>query len=298
MKILKWSGIALGAILSLVCLALIGLYFASQSKMQTNYAIAAEPITVASDSALVARGRHLVTAVSGCVGCHGDKLAGTQMIDAPVFARIAASNLTAGAGGVKAKYTDALFERAIRHGVNADGRSMAIMPVAFYNGLADDDLRAIIAYVKSVPAVDHEVKPFSAGPISRGLIMSQPTFLQAGSITHDAPHRVAPTPGVTTEFGEYLVTIAACKECHGANLAGGPLPDGSGKLASNLTPAGLAAYTEDAFVTAIREGKRPVGAPIDTLMPWRVYRGMTDQELKAIWAYLRTVPAKTMGQRD
>jgi cytochrome c553 len=298
MKIVKWIGIALGAVAGLVAVGLGIVYFASESKINRMYDVAAEPITAGTDTASLARGRHLVTAVNGCAGCHGPNLAGTQMIDAPVFATIGAPNLTTGRGGVGAKYTDALFERAIRHGINADGRSIAIMPVQFYNNLSDEDLRAVIAYVKSVPPADNQVKPFSAGPISRILTVSGAPFFQAGMIQHASPHRPAPASGVTPEYGAYLTSIAACGECHGPNFSGGPLPDGSGKVASNLTPTGLKGYTEAAFLTAIREGKRPGGVPIDTLMPWKYYGRMTDDELKAIWAYLQTVPAQEFAKRD
>lgn len=298
MKILKWVGIALGAVVGLICVALGIVYFASQSKINREYPIPAEQIATVSDSFTIARGKHLVTSVNACMVCHGPNLGGKQMIDAPVFATVAASNLTSGLGGVAAKYTDVLWERAIRHGINADGRWIAIMPASHYNRLSDEDIRAIIAYVKSVPPVDNELKPFSAGPISRAITLSGAPFFHAGIIQHDAPHRPAPPAGVTAEFGEYLVSVAACRECHGPDLSGGVMPDGSERLAPNLTPTGLAAYTEAAFITALREGKRPGGVPIDTIMPWREYRGMTDDELKAVWTYLRTVPPKAMSVPD
>lgn len=297
-KALTWAGIALGAIAGLVCVALVLVYFGSQSKITHAYELPAESITPTADSATLERGMHLVTSVNACVGCHGPALAGNQMIDDPMFARVAASNLTSGRGGVAAKYTDALWERAIRHGIKADGRSIAIMPAAHYNRISDDDIRAIIAYVKSVPPVDNELKPFSAGPISRAITLSGAPFFQAGIIPHGAPHKTAPPAGVTPEYGEYIVSVAACRECHGPNLSGGPTPDGSGKIASNLTPTGLGHYTEAAFMTALREGRRPGNVAIDSLMPWREYRGMTDDELKAVWSYLRTVPPKALGARD
>lgn len=297
MKILKWVGIAFAAGLGLVIIALGVVYFASESKIGAKYAVAAEAITVTPDSAHIERGRHLVTSVNACIGCHGPNLGGKQMVDDPVFATVAASNLTSGQGGVAAKYTDALFERAIRHGINADGRSIAIMPAAHYNRISDEDMRAIIAYLKSVPPVDNQLKPFSAGPISRAITLSGAPFFHASMITHDAPHRSAPPAGETVEYGEYLVSVAACRECHGPDLSGGQMPDGSGKATPNLTPSGLAAYKEADFFTALRQGKRPGGAPIDTIMPWLEYRGMTDSEIKAIWMYLGTLPPKTIAQR-
>ena len=107
MKIMKWVGIAFAAGLALVALALGTVYFVSESKIGTEYNVPAESMTVTSDSALLDRGRHLASAVSACIGCHGPGLGGKQMIDAPVFATVAASNLTTGRGGVGAKYTEA-----------------------------------------------------------------------------------------------------------------------------------------------------------------------------------------------
>jgi hypothetical protein len=69
------------------------------------------------------------------------------------------------------------------------------------------------------------------------------------------------------------------------------------KIASNLTPAGLGAYNDSLFARALRQGVRPGGTPIDTFMPWREFRLMTDTEIGALYAYLRTVPARPFGNR-
>jgi cytochrome c553 len=300
MKILKWLGIGLASIVGLVVIALVVVYFVSESRITRDYAVAAEPFTVTPDSAMLARGKHLVTAVSACVGCHGDNLGGKPMIDSPVFAVVSASNLTSGRGGVAPKYTDALFERAIRHGINAEGRSVAIMPSGHYNNLSDEDVKAIIAYIRSVPPVDNELKAFSGGPIARALTLSGAPFFSAMSIMHTSPHRtVTPPAGVTPQYGDYLVGISGCRECHNPVLSGGVMPGGGPdvKPASNITPTGLVAYDEAKFIAALREGKRPGGVPIDTFMPWRQYKGMTDDEMRAIWTYLKTVPPKAMGER-
>jgi hypothetical protein len=67
--------------------------------------------------------------------------------------------------------------------------------------------------------------------------------------------------------------------------------------ASNLTPAGIGAWTEADFVRALREGKRPDGSPLNEFMPWKVFRGMTDAEYHALWLYLRSVPPKPFGNK-
>jgi mono/diheme cytochrome c family protein len=300
MKILRWVGIALASLLGLVVIAVGAAYALSGSKLKKTYDVPAETLAVAGDSATVARGEHLVKAVSVCVGCHTESLAGDQFIDDAAFARVAATNLTPGKGGVGSRHTDATWERAIRHGISVDGRALAIMPSHFYNAMSNEDLAAVIAYLKTLPPVEKEHKPFSAGPVARMLIAANKLpFFAAATIDHAAPHKPAPPAGATSEYGSYLVGIGACRECHGPNLSGGPLPGEppDGKKGSNLTPTGLRAYDEGTFVTAIRTGARPAGAPIDTLMPWKLYGRMTDDELKAVWRYLQTLPPKEYGER-
>ena len=100
------------------------------------------------------------------------------------------------------------------------------------------------------------------------------------------------------EYGRYLAQVSGCHGCHGTGLSGGRVagpPDLP--LASNLTPAGLAAWTEADFVRALREGRRPDGSAINEFMPWRGYGAMTDTELHALWLYLRSVPPRPTGTR-
>ena len=115
----------------------------------------------------------------------------------------------------------------------------------------------------------------------------------ANQINHDAPRPVAPSIGVTAEYGEYLGTV--CSICHGDNLAGGiPLNDFNA-FAPNLTPAGtLSVWSESDFISTIRSGVTPGGNKLDEEnMPWQRFRMMTDDELKAIWLYLQSVPPAT-----
>ncbi len=104
--------------------------------------------------------------------------------------------------------------------------------------------------------------------------------------------RTAPAPGPTAEYGAYLVQV--CTGCHGADWAGQRVPGTPPELppASNLTmhANGLAGWSEADFIRVIREGNRPDGRELHGFMPWRVYAGMTDAELEAIWRHLAALP--------
>jgi len=115
----------------------------------------------------------------------------------------------------------------------------------------------------------------------------------ANQINHDAPRPVTPSVGFTTEYGECLGTV--CSVCHGDDLAGASLPDGSGAFAPHLIAAGiLSVWKESDFIRTIRNGATPGGNKLDEKnMPWKRLRPMRDDELKAIWLYLQSVPPAT-----
>ena len=100
----------------------------------------------------------------------------------------------------------------------------------------------------------------------------------------------SPAAGVTKEYGDYLVHIGLCRDCHGENLAGGSDPNAP--LGSNLTPGGdLGKWDEATFMKVLRSGDTPAGKRLSIEMPWARYSGMTDDELKAVWLYLAAQPA-------
>jgi mono/diheme cytochrome c family protein len=102
----------------------------------------------------------------------------------------------------------------------------------------------------------------------------------------------APERGVTVEYGEYLVNINDCHICHGPNLNGGPFPDPTITLISpNITPGGeLGFWTEEQFIHTIQTGVTPSGHQLSDHMPWKDYRLFYDDEFKAIWLYLQSLP--------
>ena len=290
----KGLGYATGALVVIVVLAGAGVYGFSESRLRRAVEVTPAPLTIPTDAVSLARGEHLVRSVGGCVGCHGENLAGGTVVEDAVFARVYARNLTRGKGGVGDSLNDADFVRAIRHGRAPDGRALKIMPSGDYAHFSDSDLAAVIAYVKSVPAVDRTTPAMSVGPIGRTLLVAgKLPLLPAEELTRDPVHPSAGTPGRTVEYGNYLASIG-CKGCHGLALAGGPIAAGPPDWppAANLTPAGnLKSWTEENFKQLLRTGKRPNGAPVNEAMPWPVMGRMTDDELHAIWMYLTSLPA-------
>jgi len=191
-KVVRWLGISVAAVLGLVVLVLVGIYALSTYKLNERYEAQVERILVPTDSVSLARGRHLATAVSGCLDCHGEDLAGTTMIDEPVFAVVAAPNLTP--AGVGTDLTDADWVRAIRHGIARDGRSLIIMPSEVYYGFSDADLGAIIAYAKSASPATRALAERSYGPISRMLLaMNKLPVFAAQKVAEMGPRTPGPT---------------------------------------------------------------------------------------------------------
>ncbi len=142
--------------------------------------------------------------------------------------------------------------------------------------------------------MDNVLPAQTLGPVGRALLV-------AGKLpilhTEQTDHAKSPPESVpvatTADYGAYLVSMG-CKGCHGPALAGGPVATGDPDWppASNLTPAGsLKDWSVDDFRRLLREGTRPGGVPVNVAMPWRSYRNMTDDEIQAIWLYLKTLPA-------
>jgi mono/diheme cytochrome c family protein len=190
--------------------------------------------------------------------------------------------------------------RAIRHGVRRDGTGLMIMPSADFNPLSDQDVGAIISYIKSLPAVARTLPPTELHFLGRALwTAGQLPLLDAARIDHAKPHptQVAMTTG--PEYGHYLADVGGCTGCHGPGLSGGKIPGTppEWKPAANITPTGIGAWSLDDFKRALREGKRPNGTPIDSIMPWKASGHMTDDEIASVYAFLRTVPAREFGNR-
>jgi len=263
-RALAWS-----AIVAIVLLAIAGggLYCVSQRRLDRTWHITAHALSVPADSLAVDRGRHLATAIARCADCHRADFGGGPYIDAPLRGRLHAANLTRGKGGIGGQYSDLDWERAIRHGVKPDGSALLFMPSVAFQHLGDEDTAALIAYLKTLPPVDREPAANSVGPIARALLVhGDLALLPAEAIDHAAAH-ASPVPmSASAEYGRYLARIGGCEGCHGPGH-----------------------YSEEDFFRALREGKRPDGTPLDSLMPYRFTRQMTDDEIRALFLYLKTV---------
>ncbi|MGF1464736.1 MAG: c-type cytochrome [Sandaracinaceae bacterium] len=314
-RFLRWAGLAVGGLLLAGALAFgAAVWTASAKRSRTLSAHTAAfpipfPLTAAEAAELraeqlggvdleaaaleraVERGRHLVEARYACVECHGRDLSGGTMVDDPMIGSLLGPNLTSGQGGKVGAYDAADWDRAVRHGILPDGRP-SWMPAEDYQRMSDQELSDIVAYLRTFPAVDKEVPPPSLGPVGYLLVATGQLPMSADVVPdHHAQHaRLPPDAAPTEAFGAHLVGI--CTGCHRADLAGGPIPGGPPDWlpAANLTPhaEGLAGWSYDDFVVAMRDMRRPdgtgIGAPMTLMQPYA--RRMTDVELQALWAYL------------
>ena len=248
------------------------------------------------------RGEYLVQGPMGCGNCHtpmgpegpmaGMDLAGTLILDQDGIKAYSA-NITP--GGRVAQWSDAELAKAIREGIRPDGSVIGPpMPFALYRHISDDDLAAIVAYLRTVPAVDNEVPP-SVYPFPLPPAYGPPVETVA-----------AIPPGATVEYGQYIAQIAHCMECHTPMGPQGPMLDtdmGRGgfefhgpwgtSVAANITsgPDGLANYSDEQVAAMITQGVRPDGSKMLPPMPYPYLARMTPEDLSALIVYLRTVPA-------
>jgi mono/diheme cytochrome c family protein len=296
--ILKWAGRLLAAVAVLVLIGAGVVYAASERKLRRKYDVSVDPVRVPTDSASIARGEHLVRNVINCTLCHGSDLGGAVYSSSAAVGTVAGPNLTRGRGGLSDNYSDLDYVRAIRRGVKRDSTSLIVMPSEVFTHLSQEDMGAVLAFLKRVPPVDREVPPSGFGPMGRALLAAgKMNILVAGKTPrYDAP---ASVPRDTTPaYGKYLADISGCHGCHGFGLSGGRVAGPPGlPPASNLTPAGITSWTEADLARALREGKRPDGRTLDEFMPWKVFRGMTDAEIHSLWLYLRSVPPKPFGNK-
>lgn len=244
----------------------------------------------------VARGKYLVESRVACYECHGKDFGGAAVIDSPLIGTWVAPNLTTGKGSVTSGFTPADWDRAVRHGIRHNGMSSSMPSEEFVN-LADHELSDVVSYIRSMPPVDRDLGGVVVGPLFSYLAVTDPKIFVAYTLDHNAPHRVEPPnrPG-SAEAGEHIVQV--CRGCHGPTLSGGQVAgDPNMPTVANITPheSGLKGWTEADFFRALREGKRRDGTAISTAMPWQAYGNMSDDDIKAVWTYLKTVSPVAKG---
>ena len=256
------------------------------------------------------RGEYIVRNVAGCLFCHSEldtSTRGLPIKDGRTGAGrswasegipwLSAPNVTPDRETGAGEWTDDAVARAVREGIAHDGRALfPIMPYSNYRTMSDEDLASVVIYLRSLPAVKQAQTPSAIPfPVNR--------FINAVPRPIEQP---VPAPDLSTpeKRGAYLTTMASCADCHtpmdsrgqfipGMEFAGGSTFTHEGReprAAANITPAvnGIPYYTEELFLEVIRAG-RVREREISDVMPWGHYRGMTDDDLKAIFAHLKTL---------
>jgi len=307
-KFWKWLGIG-SAALALVLIAAVSLtigwrpFFGARVRPLTDHKFEPTPERLA-------RGRYLATAVSGCVFCHSTedwKAPGAPVMEGTLGAgqifpldglpgTIVASNLTPDPATGAGTWTDDQLARSIREGIGHDGRTLfPLMPYEHFREMSDEDLASVVVYLRSLQPVQHALPKTDIIFPVKYLIRNAPQPVTAPVIAIDFTSPI--------ERGKYLVQMSGCPDCHTPQHQGQPnlalsfaggleLKGPFGTVTSaNITPdpSGISYYDENLFIQAMRTGK--IGArTLNPIMPWNIWRNMTDDDLRAMFAYLHTLP--------
>ena len=280
--VLKWTGLVVGSLVALLVLAAGVLYAKGSSSIAQTYDVPVAALSIPTDSAAVARGRHLAD-IYGCRDCHGADLSGQVMADEGPF-RLVAANLTpAGAG---AAYTDAAaWDRAIRHGVGADGTALVVMPSGAYHGVSDREAADLIAYLQALAPIENDLPPmqwYALGKVLAGGPMDPSSAVHAEPTPADSP-----PAGATRAYGAYVAGMM-CAYCHGEGLVGAQPDDPASPYAPDLAAAGQ--WPPETFHRALTTGVAADGRQMDPMMmPWTSTARMTRDEREGIRLYLATL---------
>lgn len=290
-KLGKWTGFIFLGLLVVLIIVLSYAYIQTEKRLNTVYTTEEIKIEIPEDSVSIANGEHLL-AVYACRECHANDLSGKTLIDNPLLGRFITANLTKGKGGIPSDYSDQDWLRALKHGLDKEGKPLVAMPSDESTRIPDEDLADIVAYLKKLPPVDHEHETFKIGPVMRILsAFGKVNPIAAEQINHENLNQVAkPTVEVSVEFGATLAIN--CFACHRENLQGGPplIPDHP--PVPNISSTGRPGkWTEEQFIQTLRTGVRPDGHHLDnTIMPWERFKEFSDVELKALRTYLLSFP--------
>ncbi len=283
-------------VFGLLAIAVISIYAISSYRLNRKHEVASLPrLTISTEPEEIARGGHIATTFGMCTACHGGDLGGKIFLDRGSLGTITAPNLTRGRGGVGRILTDDGWVRAIRHGIRHDGTSLMFMPSDLFVHFTEVDLLALVSYLKQAPRVDRDLPSSELYFQGRTLLaLGKLNILTAEKIP-DVPLKRAISQVPSVAYGHYL--SFTCRSCHKANLSGGAVQAPGIPPAANLTSVGIGAWRETDFVRTLRTGKRPNGKVLNSMMPWPQAGMMTDDELHAIWLYLRSVPPLPFGTK-
>lgn len=288
--------LALGGLAAALATTVAGGLALAEWRQAQRLEVPPRPIALRDDAASREHGAYLYRS-RGCQDCHGADGAGREFVNDGAGLVIRGPQIAPGPASVTARYGAADWERTIRHGVDPAGRALRVMPSQDYAGLADADLEALVAHLRSMPAVQGDAR-LAAGevrlpPVVRVMYGLGVIPDAASRIDHrqDPPRRV--TADTSAEYGRYVAQM--CSGCHGPQLAGGKIPGGPPEwpAAANLRGDILTRYpTPDALARMLRGGRRPDGSTIQ-VMPFESLSHLNDTEVTALHAYLRTLQGKS-----
>ena len=265
----------------------------------------------------IARGEYLANHVTVCMDCHskrdwsrfsGPPLDGTLGMGGDVFDQkfgfpgtYYAKNITP--EGIS-RYTDGELFRVITTGVTKEGKAIfPVMPYHYYGQMDEEDIKSIIAYIRTLKPIKNEV-PNSSSDFPMSFIIN--------TIPHKANFTKLPAKTDVISYGKYMTIAAGCMECHtkfekgslvaGTEFGGGrefPFPDGSIVRSHNISSdkeTGLGSWTEETFLDLFRShsdsttlNTKLKPGNFNSIMPWTMYGKMTEEDLSAMFAYLKTV---------
>ena len=286
----KWAGLVLSSLVAVAStlalgVTLVGFYritFPPSRRTVTSVKVAGTPDQIARGARFGAF----------CAQCHSPDgktpLVGRNFAaGGPPVGTLWAPNLTP--AGEIGNWSDAEVIRAIREGVHQSGRALVIMPSEIFRHLSDVDVEAIVAYLRSQPAVGPNTPPTRLS-ILAGFLFGVGIASSSAQPPITRPI-IAPEEGVSTEHGKYLISILGCQACHGENLTGGK-SGGPGPPAGPNLMVFLTKWSLEDFIHTLRTGVDPSKHTLTEGMPWKAISAFAnDTDLEAMYVYLRGLPS-------
>ena len=272
---------------------------AYDASMARVYDVPLPAIAASGDESVIARGKHVAESIAACMHCHGADGATGRFDDMGPLGRLRAPNITSGKNGMLGTYTDGELARLIRHGVKRDGRSVTFMPAHEISWLPEDDVRAVVSYLRTLPPKDSGPALVEVGALGKVLDRFDALPLDIARRIDHANLPKAPAPEPTALYGSFLAL--GCTGCHGAGLSGGPIPGAPAEVPVplNLTfdATGLAGWTLEDWNKFLDTGVRKNGEALDPFMPLGMLTAMNETERLALFAYLQSLPPRPFGGR-
>jgi mono/diheme cytochrome c family protein len=295
------AGVAAVIVVLIGTIAVLAAKKMGENKMQRQVGVNVKPVRVAMphDTEWLERGRYLFM-TRGCAECHGATGGGKEVVNDGGML-VVAPNITLGDGSAVKGFRPVDWVRVLRHGVKRNDKVVMIMPSEDYNQLTDEDMGALVGYAMALPPVSGKSTIIEL-PLPVLALYGVGAIQDAyEKIDHKKPAPPPIKPSVTPAYGAYLAN--ACIGCHGDHLGGGKVPGGppSWPAAANLTPgkgSAMLRYPDaESFIAMFKSGKRPDGSAINEAMPFAMLGAMTEDDMRALHAYLKGLAPRELGSR-